>query len=88
MIERRLMALFPRDRWCDVSHMLIFHGRRACKARGVTCGDHPICAELGKCCELRVSAKRATPAAKVSKAKPGKSAKPKTTKRPAKNADR
>ncbi len=77
MVERRLMAVFPRDRWCDVSHMLIFHGRRACKARGVACGDHPICAELGKCCELRVSAR---PAAKPAKAK--------TTKRPAKNADR
>lgn len=56
-IERRLMALFPRERWCDLSHMLIFHGRRACKARGVTCGDHPICAQFGTRCELRVSAK-------------------------------
>jgi endonuclease-3 len=53
MIERRLMALFPRERWCDASHMLIWHGRRACKARGVTCGDHPVCAKFGRCCELR-----------------------------------
>lgn len=55
-IERRLMAVFPRERWCDASHMLIWHGRRACKARGVTCGDHPVCAKFGNCCELRVSA--------------------------------
>lgn len=53
MVERRLCALVPRERWCDASHMLIFHGRRACKARGVTCGQHPICAKFGQACELR-----------------------------------
>jgi endonuclease-3 len=52
MIERRLMALFPRDRWCDASHMLIWHGRRACKARGPRCADHPICRRFGTACEL------------------------------------
>ncbi|MCC6676817.1 MAG: endonuclease III [Phycisphaerales bacterium] len=56
-IERRLMALFPRDRWCEVSHLLIFHGRYACKARGVECPSHPVCAEFGSACELRVSAR-------------------------------
>jgi endonuclease III len=56
-IERRLMALFPRDRWCDLSHMIIWHGRRACKARGVACGRHPICAKFGTACELRVTGK-------------------------------
>jgi endonuclease-3 len=50
MIERKLMALFPRERWCEASHALIWHGRRACKARGVECGSHPICAKYGKCC--------------------------------------
>lgn len=59
-IERRLMALFPRGRWCMVSHLLIFHGRYACKARGVTCGAHPICAEFGGRCELRLTAKKKT----------------------------
>lgn len=53
-IEQRLMALFPRERWCDVSHLLIFHGRRACKARGAECGAHPICARFAQSCELRV----------------------------------
>lgn len=52
-VERRLMALFPRETWCDMSHRLIFHGRRACKARGVRCSDHPICARFGMKCECR-----------------------------------
>lgn len=53
MIERRLMALFPRDQWCMVSHLLIFHGRRACKARGVKCRDNRICQKYGIACENR-----------------------------------
>ncbi len=53
-IERRLMALFPRERWCDLSHLLIFHGRRACKARGAKC-EHPICEEFGSACENRAA---------------------------------
>lgn len=62
-IERRLMALFPRERWCEASHMLIWHGRRACKARGAGCASHPVCEKFGQCCELRVSAKgKAKPA--------------------------
>jgi endonuclease-3 len=55
-IEQRLMALFPRDRWCGVSHLIIWHGRRACKARcpvGGGCHDHPICREFGAACECR-----------------------------------
>ncbi len=32
-IERTLMALFPRDTWCILSHLLIFHGRRVSTAR-------------------------------------------------------
>jgi endonuclease-3 len=42
-IERDLMALFPRPSWCLLSHLLIFHGRRACKARGCSCATDPIC---------------------------------------------
>ncbi|MCW5766872.1 MAG: endonuclease III [Phycisphaeraceae bacterium] len=60
--ERRLMALFPRESWCIAGHRLIFHGRRACKARLACCGGeggHPICAEFGAACELRVSAPKA-----------------------------
>lgn len=58
MLERRLMAFFPRERWCDLSHQLIWHGRRACKARGANCGEHPVCREFGNACELRVSASK------------------------------
>lgn len=52
-VERRLMALFPRDRWCVLSHRFIAHGRAACTARGRGCADHPVCREFGSCCERR-----------------------------------
>ena len=42
-IELDLMALFGRAHWTMLSHLLIWHGRRACKARGATCADHPLC---------------------------------------------
>lgn len=68
MIERHLMALFPREDWGLISHLLIWHGRRACKARGGSCADHPICKAFGTCCELRSTSpipkprkKKATP---------------------------
>jgi endonuclease-3 len=59
--ERWLMALFPRDSWCELSHLLIFHGRYTCKARGVQCCQHQVCCDFGHRCELRVSAKRRSP---------------------------
>lgn len=42
-VERDLMALFPRHDWCLLSHLLIFHGRRVCKARGSDCSRDPLC---------------------------------------------
>jgi endonuclease-3 len=45
-IERDLMALFPRNDWCLLSHLLIFQGRRACKARGGDCANDAICLEF------------------------------------------
>jgi len=42
-VERRLMALFPRDRWTDLSHLLIWHGRKVCKARNALCAEDSIC---------------------------------------------
>ena len=42
-IERDLMALFPQEEWCLLSHLLIFHGRRSCKARGGACATDAIC---------------------------------------------
>ncbi|WP_242979065.1 endonuclease III [Rhodohalobacter mucosus] len=50
-IERDLMALFPRESWTDLSHLMIHHGRNACKARFSEPPDHPICIKYGKRCE-------------------------------------
>jgi endonuclease-3 len=60
-IERDLMALFPREEWCLLSHLLIFHGRRACKARGGECASDAICRRF--CSEARSAASqpKATP---------------------------
>jgi endonuclease-3 len=38
-IEFDLMKLFPRRDWTLLSHRLIFHGRRICKARRPRCQD-------------------------------------------------
>lgn len=46
MIERHLMALFPRESWTALSHMLIAHGRKVCKARGALCAEDAICREF------------------------------------------
>ena len=43
MVERRLMALFPRESWCQASHMIIWHGRRVCHARGWKCKEDDLC---------------------------------------------
>ena len=36
-IERALMPLFPREAWAQLSHLLIWHGRRTCLARKPDC---------------------------------------------------
>ncbi len=41
-VERDLMALVPRQDWIDISHLLIFHGRRICKARKPACALCPL----------------------------------------------
>lgn len=41
-VERDLMALLPQEEWIDVAHLLIFHGRRTCVARGPICADCPV----------------------------------------------
>jgi endonuclease-3 len=38
-IEPELMTLLPREDWIDISHLLIFHGRRVCNARKPRCGQ-------------------------------------------------
>ena len=39
VIERDLMALFPRELWGDLTDVFIAHGRRCCDARKPLCGD-------------------------------------------------
>lgn len=49
-IEQNLMALFPRDKWTMLAHLLIAHGRAVCKAQRPAC-DHcqlnRSCAQIG-----------------------------------------
>jgi len=37
--ELDLMEVFPRERWTLLSHQLIAHGRRVCKAPRPACRD-------------------------------------------------
>lgn len=41
-VERDLMELFPPKQWTDLSHVLIFHGRRICFARNPQCELCPV----------------------------------------------
>ncbi|MCB8917597.1 MAG: endonuclease III [Ardenticatenaceae bacterium] len=43
-IEQDLMALLPRSAWIEISHLLIFHGRRICAARRPDCAHCPLLA--------------------------------------------
>ncbi|MCA9969959.1 MAG: endonuclease III [Anaerolineales bacterium] len=36
-VERALMEIIPHDSWVEISHLLIFHGRRVCYARNPNC---------------------------------------------------
>jgi endonuclease-3 len=50
-IEQDLVKLFPRRHWTDLSHWLIFHGRRRCRARNPDCAGcelRDICPSAGK----------------------------------------
>ena len=41
-VERVLMQLYPRDRWLQVSDVLIFHGRRICHSQRPRCDLCPV----------------------------------------------
>ena len=36
-VEKELMALLPQSNWIEISHLLVFHGRRICYARTPQC---------------------------------------------------
>ncbi|MEM0010175.1 MAG: endonuclease III [Candidatus Bathyarchaeia archaeon] len=38
-IEKDLMEIVPREKWLRFSDLLIFHGRRVCKARNPKCSE-------------------------------------------------
>jgi endonuclease-3 len=41
-IEQEMMALLPPDLWIEISHLLIYHGRRICHARRPDCLHCPL----------------------------------------------
>jgi len=52
-IEKDLMALFPRESWTDLSHLMIHHGRGPCKSRISEAPDHPLCKNYGINCKCQ-----------------------------------
>ncbi|MBI5204959.1 MAG: endonuclease III [Nitrospirae bacterium] len=45
-IEKDLMAITPKEDWSNISHLLIFHGRKICQAkkpRHMECALYDIC---------------------------------------------
>jgi endonuclease-3 len=45
-VEQDLMATIPREKWTQLGHQLIWHGRRVCEARKPRCGE---CALVADC---------------------------------------
>jgi len=43
-VEHAVGALIPKKEWTQLSHVLIFHGRRICHARKPACGVCPVAA--------------------------------------------
>ena len=41
-VERDVAGLFPPAEWSQLSHELIYHGRRICHARRPACGVCPV----------------------------------------------
>jgi len=41
-VEQDLMQLFPRKTWTQMSHVMIWHGRRRCHSRRPACGACPV----------------------------------------------
>jgi endonuclease-3 len=49
-VEQDLMRQFPQSEWTNLSHLMILHGRAACKARFSQAPDHEICRTYGVNC--------------------------------------
>ncbi len=52
-IEKDLIELFPQEEWTNISHLMILHGRAACKARFSKAPDHEICVNYGVNCDCQ-----------------------------------
>lgn len=59
IIEKKLMALFPRELWSRLGHQFVFHGRYACTARPNCTHDHPVCVKFGVNCDQPLPPKNA-----------------------------
>lgn len=74
--ERQLMALIPREDWCDAHHWMIFHGRRVCHSQKPDCAHctlRPLCkaAHAEQMIHPKQDAKKKAKAAKESASLPG-----------------
>ena len=38
-VEQQLMQVIPKELWCDVHHLFIWHGRKVCKAQRPLCDE-------------------------------------------------
>ena len=54
-VERELCDLLPQSRWTKASHVLIWHGRRCCRAQTAHCSTCPV---LDRCPRLGVKRAR------------------------------
>ncbi len=54
--EEQLRQCIPREKWIRAHHLLIFHGRKICRARGPKCGE----CLLGDYCDYRLEEKART----------------------------
>jgi endonuclease-3 len=98
-IEQDLMAMFPKENWDMLSHVLIFHGRRVCFARKpscATCVVNDICPSafhaenVGRKSSLRLAARLdgVKPTLKRMKAKQARQSKASASKATAAGAKR
>lgn len=42
IVEKKLMRLFPQDKWVRLHHQLLLFGRHTCKSRNPLCVDCPL----------------------------------------------
>ncbi|AJP02642.1 endonuclease [Streptomyces cyaneogriseus subsp. noncyanogenus] len=76
-IEAAVGALFPKSDWTDLSHHVIWHGRRICHARKPACGACPIAPLCPACGEGETDPEKARKLLKYEKGGlPGQRLKP------------